>query len=53
MKNDNFVRENLNKKETEHLMFFESIFDVYIENFPDLDFSIGYVPLYHFIHFIT
>lgn len=44
---------NLTKKETEHVAFFEEILEEYTNDFPECDFAVKYVPLNHFVHFIT
>ncbi|ELQ76812.1 hypothetical protein THOM_0201 [Trachipleistophora hominis] len=42
-----------NKKEGEHYVFFSTILEEYTSNFPELDFNVQYIPLDHFVHFIT
>ncbi|ELA47343.1 hypothetical protein VCUG_01112 [Vavraia culicis subsp. floridensis] len=42
-----------NKKESEHFVFFNAILEEYTSNFPELDFNVRYIPLDHFVHFIT
>lgn len=43
----------LNRKEIEHLHFFVSLLEEYKHNYPELEFEIEYIPLDHFVHFIT